>query len=173
MKLADLGGLRFNYDVVGSTSDAATPVGYHRLEHRESIGRGDAVFRQAAEALMSWKMHSAAGVRIKATDSPAVIGTNSLGRLGVGSLGLPVPCRVVWTVDEADRVGFAYGTLTGHPESGEESFLITREGEEVFFTLLAYSRPATWYTQLGGPLGRRAQAFFAHRYASALRRLAR
>lgn len=173
MKLADLSGLRFNYDVVGSTRDEATPVGYHRMELREPIGTGDEVFRRAAEALMSWKMHSAAGVRIKATDSPAVIGTNSLGRLGVGSLGLPVPCRVVWTVDEPDRVGFGYGTLTGHPEAGEESFLITREGDEVFFTLRAYSRPATWYTQLGGPLGRRAQAFFAHRYASTLKRLAR
>ncbi|WP_112246177.1 DUF1990 family protein [Kribbella monticola] len=173
MKLADLGGLRFNYDVVGSTRQDATPVGYHRLEHREPIGRGDEVFRRAGDALMSWKMHSAAGVRIMATDSPAVIGTNSLGRVGVGSLGLPVPCRVVWTVDEPDRIGFAYGTLSGHPEAGEESFLVIREGDEVFFRLLAYSRPATWYTRLGGPAGRRVQAFVAHRYATTLRRLAR
>ena len=173
MKLADLGGLRFSYDVVGSTRRDATPVGYHRLEHRESIGRGDEVFRRAAEALMSWKMHSAAGVRIKATDTPAVIGTNSLGRLGIGSVGIAVPCRVVWTIDEPDQVGFAYGTLTGHPESGEESFLITREGDEIFFTLRAYSRPATWYTRLGGPLGRQAQLLFAHRYAAALKRLAK
>ena len=173
MKLADLGGLRFSYDVVGSTRDHATPVGYHRLEYRESIGRGDEVFRRAVEALMSWKMHSKAGVRIQATDSPAVIGTNSLGRLGVGSIGIPVPCRVVWSVDEPDRVGFAYGTLTGHPESGEESFLITREGDEVFFTLLAYSRPGVWYTRLGGPVMRSAQAYAATRYANALKRLSR
>ena len=34
------------------------------------------------------------------------------------------PCRVVYVVDEPDRRGFAYGTLPGHPESGEELFLV-------------------------------------------------
>jgi uncharacterized protein (UPF0548 family) len=172
MKLGDLAGLRFSYDVVGATRFAETPSGYHRLEHRARIGTGDAVFRRAGDALMSWKMHSAAGIRIKATESPAVIGTNSLGRLGTGPVGVPIPCRVVWTVDEPDRIGFAYGTLPGHPESGEESFVITREGEDVYLTVLAYSRPATWYTRLGGPAARKAQSFFAHRYTRALRHLA-
>jgi uncharacterized protein (UPF0548 family) len=172
MKLADLAELRFNYDAIGSTRYDETPPGYHRLEVREQIGTGDQVFLTAGEALTTWKMHNAAGVRIKSTDSPAVIGTNSLGRLGVGPVGIPIPCRVVWVVDEPDRTGFAYGTLQGHPESGEESFLVTREGDEVFFTLRAYSRPATWYARLGGPATRTAQSLFAHRYAHALKRLA-
>jgi Domain of unknown function (DUF1990) len=37
------------------------------------------------------------------------------------------PCRVVCVVDEAgptSKFGFAYGTLPGHVESGEERFLI-------------------------------------------------
>ncbi|TWD81794.1 uncharacterized protein (UPF0548 family) [Kribbella amoyensis] len=172
MKLTDLEQLRFSYTAVGSTRYDETPSGYHRMEHRALIGQGDQVFRRAGEALMSWKMHSAAGVRIKATDSPAVIGTNSLGRLGAGPIGVPVPCRVVWTVDEPDRIGFAYGTLPGHPETGEESFVVSREGDDIYFALRAYSRPATWYTRLSGPLGRAAQKLFAHRYAKALQRLA-
>ena len=172
MKLADLAGLRFSYDVVGSTLHDETPTGYHRLEQRTKIGTGDDFFRRAGQALMTWKMHKKAGVPISATDSPAVIGTNSLGRLGLGPLGLPVPCRVVWVVDEPDRIGFGYGTLDGHPESGEESFLLTREPDGIYFTLRAYSRPATWYTRLGGPAGRAAQSFFGQRYANALKRLA-
>jgi uncharacterized protein (UPF0548 family) len=172
MKLADLAGRRFSYDVVGSTRFAETPPGYHRLELHTKIGDGDEVFRRAGEALMTWKVHNKAGVRIKATDSPAVIGTNSLGRLGIGSLGLAVLCRVVWTVDEPDQIGFAYGTLEGHPEAGEEAFLVTREADGVYFTVRTYSRAGTWYTRLGGPATRAAQSLFAHRYANALKRLA-
>lgn len=184
MKLEDLAQLRFNYDVVGSTRYVETPPGYHRLEHRARIGDGDDVFRRAGEALLNWRMHRAAGLPMTA-DTPATIGTNSLGRLGPGMLisrlrtaglgglaGLPVPCRVVWTVDEPDRIGFAYGTLEGHPASGEESFVVTREADGVYFTVRAYSRPATWYTRLAGPITSRAQQYTATRYTNALRRLA-
>jgi uncharacterized protein (UPF0548 family) len=185
MRLEDLDQLRFSYDVVGSTRYDETPPGYHRLEYKARIGEGDEVFRRAGEALMNWRMHRIAGLPMTATDSPATIGTNSLGRLGAGMLvgrlrtmtplglvGLPVPCRVVWTIDEPDRVGFAYGTLQGHPESGEESFVVTREPDGIHFTIRAYSRPATWYTRLGGAVTRQAQLKAARRYASTLRRLA-
>jgi uncharacterized protein (UPF0548 family) len=185
MKLEDLDQLRFSYDVVGSTRYDETPPGYPRLEYKAKIGDGDEAFRRAGEALLHWRMHRTAGLPMTATDSPPVIGTNTLGRLGAGMVigrlrtaiplglvGLPVPCRVVWTVDEPDRIGFAYGTLHGHPASGEESFVVTREPDGIYFTIRAYSRPATWYTRLGGPVTRKAQYQAARRYANALRRLA-
>ena len=85
MKLQDLADRRFSYDVVGSTTrPELTPPGYHRLEHRARIGDGDEVFLKAGEVLMSWQMHSAAGLRIEADSPRAEIGTNSLGRFGVG-----------------------------------------------------------------------------------------
>jgi uncharacterized protein (UPF0548 family) len=37
--------------------------------------------------------------------------------LGIGSLRLQAPCRVVYMVDESRRRGFAYGTLAGHREA--------------------------------------------------------
>ncbi|MGW1340252.1 DUF1990 family protein [Kribbella sp. NPDC002412] len=185
MKLEDLDHLRFTYDVVGSTRYDETPPGYHRMEYKTRIGTGDEVFRRAGEALLTWRMHRTAGLPMTATDTPATIGANTLGRLGagmligrlrtalpIGHLGLPVPCRVVWTVDEPDRIGFAYGTLQGHPASGEESFVVTREPDGIYFTIRAYSRPATWYTRLPGPLTQKAQHQAARRYANALRRLA-
>ena len=184
MRLDDLAGLRFNYDVVGSTRHDETPQGYHRLENRSRLGTGDVVYARAGAALLHWRMHRAAGLPMTATDTPPVIGTNALGRLGAGFLagrlrtmtplslaGLPVPVRVVWTVDEPDRIGFGYGTLEGHPSSGEESFVVTREAEGIYFTVRAYSRPGTWYTRLGGPAARKAQEYAARRYATALRRL--
>jgi uncharacterized protein (UPF0548 family) len=180
MKLEDLAGLRFTYDVVGSTRYDETPEGYHRLEYRERIGAGDEVFQRAADALLGWRMQSAAGLPTTATDTPPRIGTNSLGRLGPGLLigqsplariGIPVPCRVVWIVNEPDRIGFAYGSLEGHPEAGEESFVITRDSDGVHFTVRAYSRGATWYTRLAGRAARKAQHYAARRYTAALRRL--
>jgi uncharacterized protein (UPF0548 family) len=45
-----------------------------------------------------------------------VPGTDVLAHLGP----IRVPCRVVYVLDEPERRGFAYGTLPGHPESGEE-----------------------------------------------------
>ncbi|GLI29040.1 hypothetical protein ARHIZOSPH14_32820 [Agromyces rhizosphaerae] len=53
---------------------------------------------------------------------------------------------VVYVVDEPDRVGFAYGTVSGAPMSGEESFVIEhREDDTVWLTIRAFHRPAgTW-----------------------------
>lgn len=181
MRLEELAGLQLTYDVVGSTRYVETPEGYHRLEYRQRIGVGDEVFHRAADALLGWKMQPAAGLPMTATDKTARLGSNSLGRLGPGLLigrspldgiGLPVPCRVVWTVNEPDRIGFAYGTVQGHPESGEESFVVTRDPDGIYFTVRAYSRGATWYTRLAGPLTRKAQHYAARRYATALQRLA-
>ncbi|GAA3125089.1 uncharacterized protein (UPF0548 family) [Kribbella aluminosa] len=81
------------------------------------------------------------------------------------------PVASVWTVNEPDRIGFAYGTLQGHPESGEESFLVARAADGVYVAIRAYSRPASWYTRLAGPVTRKAQYCAATRYAAALRRL--
>ncbi|MFF0269036.1 DUF1990 family protein [Kribbella sp. NPDC004536] len=180
MNLDDLAGLALTYDEVGCTHYDETPPGMHRLEYRELIGRGDEVFRRAGDALLAWRMQRVAGLAMTATDTPPRVGTNTLAMLGLGILsrrlqsrvGLPVPCRVVWTADEPDRIGFAYGTLEGHPESGEESFLVTRDGDAVYATIRAYSRGAAWYARLGGPVTRKAQHYAARRYVSALRRLA-
>ena len=37
-----------------------------------------------------------------------------------------VACRVVALIEEEDQFGFAYGTLSVHPEQGEEAFFVTR-----------------------------------------------
>ncbi|MFE1950591.1 DUF1990 family protein [Streptomyces sp. NPDC059524] len=82
---------------------------------------------------------------------------------------LRIPCRVVRVVREPDRIGFAYGTLAGHPECGEEAFLVTREPDgSVWFRIRAFSRPGRWYTRLAGPLARVVQLAVTRRYLRAL-----
>jgi uncharacterized protein (UPF0548 family) len=162
------------YDRPGATRDAVLPAGYDHLDVEASIGRGRAAFDRAADGLSTWRMHAAAGLRVAAVSADrAAPGVLVLLRVGPARLGLRVPCRVVYTVDEADRRGFGYGTLPGHPERGEEAFTVrlTADGE-VRARVRAFSRPATLLARVGGPATRLAQRIAARRYIGALRRLA-
>ncbi|HET7326173.1 MAG TPA: DUF1990 domain-containing protein [Nocardioidaceae bacterium] len=170
MRLDELSVLELTYGGVGGTRWRATPAGFHAAEHRSVLGSDHGRFDRAVDALLHWRMHDAAGLRMQAT-GPVAVGVDSLGRLGVGRFAVPVPCRVVWVVREPDRVGFGYGSLPGHPASGEESFVLERVAGEVVFTVRAFSRGAQWYTRCGAPLARSAQRAYLRRYAGALRRL--
>ncbi|GAA4470804.1 hypothetical protein GCM10023170_088220 [Phytohabitans houttuyneae] len=93
-------------------------------------------------------------------------------RAGWGPLRLMIPCRVVYVVDEADRRGFAYGTLPGHPEQGEEAFLMTRASTgEVNLHIRAFSRPATLLARGGGKFTRTIQEYATDRYVKAIQRI--
>ena len=92
--------------------------------------------------------------------------------VGLGPLRVTAPCEVVWTAYETHRTGFGYGTLAGHPESGEESFVVDfRDDGSVWFTVMAFSKPARWYSWLAGPLVPVLQRWYARRLGRALRRI--
>lgn len=152
------------------------PAGYRHLRRRTFLvggsGGGPAAFDRAADALHGWRMHAGTGLAV-ATDGPADVGRTVV--LGLGRpLTVVIPCRVVWTVYEEDRRGFAYGSLPGHPERGEESFVLDRDpAGDVWLTVTAFSRPVGLVARLGGPANRVAQRYFVRRYARALTRLAR
>jgi uncharacterized protein (UPF0548 family) len=79
------------------------------------------------------------------------------------------PCRVIYTITEPQRRGFAYGTLPGHPESGEEAFTISlRDDGLVVFMITAFSRPATIAARAAGPVGLLIQQHFTQSYLCAL-----
>ncbi|WP_030383234.1 MULTISPECIES: DUF1990 domain-containing protein [unclassified Streptomyces] len=162
--------MSFTYEDVGATREPEhCPPGYHRLHVRSRVGEGEGVFRRATEALFGWEMHRAVGVGISdgtPAAAPGVDVTVVLGGL------IKAPCRVVWTLDEPRRRGWAYGTLQGHPEQGEESFVLDRTGDgTVWLTVTAFSRPAKWYARAGGPAVRGLQHAYARRCGAVLRRL--
>jgi uncharacterized protein (UPF0548 family) len=67
-------------------------------------------------------------------------------------------------------VGFAYRTLPGHPISGEEAFIVHREGQAVVLTIRSLTRPSDevkWRLAYPGLL--LAQQFARRRYLRALR----
>ena len=93
---------------------------------------------------------------------------NRIG-LRLGPLRTWAACRVVYVVDEPSRKGFAYGTLPGHPECGEESFIVSiDEGGSVRFDVTAFSRNARWFARLGGPLTGLVQRAVTWRYLDAV-----
>src|SRR5690606_5632777 len=82
--------------------------------------------------------------------------------------------RVVYVVDEADamraRFGFAYGTLPGHAETGEEQFLVEhdRTTDDVWYSIVAFSRPRHALARMGYPVVRRLQKRFGRESAAAM-----
>lgn len=65
--------------------------------------------------------------------------------------------------------GAAYGTLAGHPERGEELFLVEHRGDEaVTLTVRAFSRPVLWWTRAARPASRLVQRRITRRYLRAL-----
>lgn len=154
------------------TAGALMPSGYHRVRHRRLVGLGDAAYAACSSAVLGWRMHRAAGLRVSA-DGPAALGATVVLRLGPWPSPVLAPCRVVWSVDEPGLTGFGYATLPGHPERGEEGFLVRRGPDgQVWFEIAAFSRAALWWTRAAGPVGRSGQRFFARRCAAVLARIA-
>ena len=73
-------------------------------------------------------------------------------------------------IEETDRFGFAYGTLTDHGEIGEERFLVNLDAEsgDVSYDIYAFSRPGL-FARLGYPLSRNLQKRFAQDSMNAMR----
>lgn len=86
-----------------------------------------------------------------------------------GPISIRSSCRVVYVIDERDRKGFAYGTLPGHPVSGEEAFIVERTDDgSIWLTIRNFSRPSSWYWWAAYPVVRIAQAVYKRRYFRAL-----
>jgi hypothetical protein len=92
-------------------------------------------------------------------------GADVVATVRLGPVFVVAPCRVVYVTDSPGRFGFAYGTLPGHPERGEEAFHVIRsEDGTVAFEIVAFSRPASTMARLGGPLSRMVQSRTTRRF---------
>lgn len=148
-----------------------SPDGFTRFSWTKRLRRTD--LDGAAADLLGWRVHERAGLAVRAS-GPAAMGVVVEMRLGIAAAAVRIPCRVVAVVEEPERRGFSYGTLPGHPECGEEEFLLERLADgSLQFTVSAFSRPATRLARLGGPVTRAVQRTMTRRYLEAPDRLAR
>ncbi|MGI5358662.1 DUF1990 family protein [Streptomyces sp. CA-252508] len=163
----------FTYPDVGATRTRPLPAGYNHLRHENPVGHGREVFETAGAAVTTWALHRRSGVRVRAGAARAEPGAAVEISLGAGPLRVAAPCEVVWAVHDEDRFGFAYGTLAGHPECGEESFVVERRADgSVWFTVTAFSRPSRWYTRAAGPLVPVFQRAYARHLGRTLAKIA-
>ncbi|MFJ2021146.1 DUF1990 family protein [Streptomyces nodosus] len=137
------------------------------------IGRGDTDWRAAADAVLRWGVKRRSGFTVRGRDGAGdrvVEGAEYCITAAFGPFVVREPVRVVAVVDTPDRCGFAYGTLPGHPVSGEEAFVVHRSPDgTVALTIRSLTRAAPhgpW--RLVFPVLLVAQRFFRSRYQRAL-----
>ncbi|MYT73224.1 MULTISPECIES: DUF1990 domain-containing protein [unclassified Streptomyces] len=157
--------MNLTYEEVGATlTDGHLPSGYAHMDRRVRLGSGSECFERAGAAVLSWAAHRGAGFTVT-PDGPAQEGVDVV----VSAPLLRIPCRVVRVVRSADRIGFAYGTLRGHPECGEEAFVVELDADgSVWFRVRAFSRPGRWFVRVGGPVARGVQLWVTRRYLRAV-----
>ena len=170
--LAAQANLDLTYPAVGATG-TTPPAGYVVDHTRIKLGEGANAFAAARTALERWDHFRLGWVEVGPPGTPIQVGQIVVvvaRNLGLWWLNA---CRVVYVVDEGgpfQRFGFAYGTLPGHAESGEERFLVEwdRATGSVWYDILAFSRPRHLLARLGYPWSRRLQRRFARDSAAAM-----
>ena len=171
--LRDSQDLPISYEPAGIVE--TRPAGMDFDELAVAIGRGQADFERARDALLAWKHFDLGWVETFPRHAPVATGTVVavlIRHLGFWSLN---GCRVLYSVgspDDTARFGFAYGTLTNHAESGEELFevFIDPQTDEVMYRIRAISRPRAMLARVGRPIARVLQKRFREHSAAAMKR---
>ena len=105
------------------------PDGYRSYERTIRIGQGQADWNAAASALLRWGVKTRSGFTVEPNPPPngrVHLDDDFWLRLQIGPFSIREPVRIIAEVDQPNRCGFAYGTLVGHPVSGEEAFIAHR-----------------------------------------------
>ncbi|MGI8458260.1 MAG: DUF1990 family protein [Propionibacteriaceae bacterium] len=160
-------GTDLTYPEVGATA-GELPAGYRIIRRSRHVGSGAELFHRLGNQVLEWQLQRRSGVHVPRRTPPAAAGVEVVLGVGLGPFRIQAPARVVYVVEEPGVRGFAYGTLPGHPECGEERFVVRREGEFVLVEITAFSRPATRLMRAAGPLGRLGQDVLIERYLCAL-----
>jgi uncharacterized protein (UPF0548 family) len=172
--LASQANLGFTYTAVGATA-SQPPAGYTVDHTRVKLGEGEEVFTKAKAALEHWDQFRLGWMEawspkttIEQGDPVAMIART----LGLWWLNA---CRIVYVVDEGEpirRYGYASGTLPAHAGEGEERFLVEWDlaSGEIWYDILAFSRPHGLLSRLGQPYMRRVQKRFGRESAAAMLR---
>lgn len=142
---------------------------FRRSEVSAVIGHGDDAWRRASTAVLRWEVKTRSGFSVSDT-TPVVAGRRLRITARVAGITVVEPVEVLEVVETPERVGFSYRTLPGHPVSGEEAFVVERDGDVVRLRVRSLTRPAPdqpW--RMLYPALRVAQVVARRRYLRALR----
>lgn len=142
---------------------------YRRSEVTSLVGHGAASWSKAALGVLKWEVKTKSGFTVSST-APVVVGDRVSVSARMFGVSVVEPVEVVGVVREENRVGFAYRTLPGHPVSGEEAFIVHRDGNDVHLTIRSLTRAAPQQPWRGlFPLLLVVQRIVRARYLRALR----
>lgn len=167
-----------NYDGIGATEHGLLPPHLEPIVTRAYLGEGDATYRRIADGILTWRLQTGAGLRVRAESDAVVSGTRVVSGFGVGPFRISAPCEVVWVRQPLrgggpQSAGFGYGTLPGHPVRGEEAFEVEIDGSgRVTITITAFGTPSNWFYAAGRPLTKWARSRITSRYIESARQLA-
>src|SRR5436305_2114827 len=117
------------YAPPGATSVAdptwsATTAGFRRHEETVCV---PIPWEDARALMLRWAVKTRSGFGVDTAGADTVReGANVWLSMTIGPIVVREPIRVVTVVDRLLRCGFSYGTLDGHPVSGEEAFVVHR-----------------------------------------------
>ena len=170
---------QFSYSEVGASKALEPPpaslAAIYNVDHHEfDIGHGREAYERARDSLMAWRHFEIPWLELHGAAAPVRNGQVVATLVSVAGLWFFNPCKVVYAAQSQDFAEFAYGTLPGHPERGEERFRVRFDSatQTVKYEIDAFSRPAILFTRLGAPFARRLQRRFATSSATALARAA-
>lgn len=116
-----------SYDFAGALLSDDPPA--LALDIARVVGRGDAAFAAAVACLRRFGPQRAVAT-VWPDDATVAPGADLIVALGIGPITIVALDRVVGIVDEPRRWGFAYGTLPGHIEVGEEAFVANHHADD-------------------------------------------
>jgi len=171
-------GRSLSYPHPGVTGGGPLPEGWQIDRYGVELGQGSECFDRALAALMDWRQLQLGWAEACQAQGPPEVGAVVVIRARAFGLWLLAPVRVLYVFDEREAgggrvAGFAYGTLTGHVEAGEERFVLRQDPHtgNVRYEILAVSRPAHPLVRWGSPLARRAQRRFGRESCAAMVRI--
>ena len=158
------------YSERGQTRSDNLPAGYRHDRVTLQVGQGHRDWNRAQDAIRTWRLHHHAGFKVTPPNAPLEEGRTVIVSRNIGPVLVAAPCRIVYVTDSGNRFGFAYGTLPGHPERGEEAFhVVQRDDGTVFAEIVVFSIHAELLTRLAGPAARLIQKVATRRYLEGVR----
>ena len=161
--------LPYSYPAVEHTRSDTPLPGYDNDFNTQELGSGEAVWEAAKEAIRQWQMFPGGWAYV--TPHPLPIREGEVVAMAACVMGIwwLNSCRIVYVLDNETQFGFAYGTLPGHVECGEELFMVEKTADAgVRYVLKAFSKPKHWMARLGYPLARVYQKKFVRESKGAM-----
>ncbi len=163
--LAEQRNLLFSYEEVGASKEDI-PSNYPINHYRIQLGSGAEVFARGKAAIQSWTMYRLDWTRIFPANTPVTVGETVCVVVNHSFCWSINSCRIVYVLEKTGKIeqyGFAFGTLPGHSEEGEERFTVEwhHQDNSVWYELLAFARPHHILARIGSPVVRLIQKKFA------------